>query len=139
MSTTRSTCRALVAAALLTLAAGCGGRGDVSGKVTYQGKTLVWGTVQFEGSDGALVQGNIHPDGTYLVRGVATGQAKVAVSSINPSSSDFQPRVAPGQHAPPRPEVKGWFPIPGKYDTPYQSGLTYLIKSGSNTIDIQLE
>jgi hypothetical protein len=139
MSTTRSTCRALVVAALLALAAGCGGRGDVSGKVTYQGKTLVWGTVQFEGSDGALVQGNINPDGTYLVRGVATGQAKVAVSSINPSSADFQPRVAPGRPAPPRPEVKGWFPIPKKYDTPYQSGLTYLIKSGSNPIDIQLE
>jgi hypothetical protein len=128
--------RLLAAAALLALA-GCG-RGNVSGTVTYQGKRLVWGTVQFEGSDGALKQGNVNSDGTYSVRGVATGPAKVAVSSLNPNSSDFQPRVAAGQSAP-RPEVKGWFPIPPKYDAPYKSGLTYTIKSGANTIDIELE
>src|SRR5262249_19054092 len=103
-------CRPAVAAALLALAAGCGrGPGGVSGKGTDRGKPRVWGTVQFEGSDGALKQGNINSDGTYTVRGVATGEAKVAVSSINPNSSDFQPRVAEGRSAPPRPEVKGWF------------------------------
>src|SRR5262245_65353954 len=105
----RSVCRPAVAAAVLALAAGCGGgRGDASGKVTYQGKTLVWGTVQFEGSDGTLKQCNINPDGTYSVQGLATGEAKVAVSSINPKSADFQPRVAEGRPPPPpRPEVKG--------------------------------
>jgi hypothetical protein len=127
-------------AAVLALAAGCGGRGDVSGKVTYQGKPLVWGTVQFEGSDGLVKQGNINSDGTYSVREVATGEAQVAVSSINPKSSDFQPRQAEGRPPPPpRPEVKGWFPIPDKYDTPHKSGLVYTIKSGPNTIDIDLK
>jgi hypothetical protein len=130
----------VVAAALLTLAAiGCGGRGDVSGKVTYKGKPLVWGTVQFEGSDGVVKHGNIQPDGTYTVEAVATGNVKAAVSSLNPQSSDFQPIQREGQ-APrkPRPEVKGWFPIPDKYDTPFKSGLTYEIKRGQNTIDIDL-
>lgn len=140
MSFSCSVCRRVVAATLLALAVGCAGRGDVSGKVTYQGKALVWGTVQVEGSDGMLKQANITTDGTYSVRGVATGQAKVAVSSINPSSSDFQPRQAEGQPAPPpRPVVKGWFPIPEKYDTPHKSGLAYPIKSGANTIDIELK
>jgi len=130
----------VVAAALLALAAGCGGPGDVSGTVTYQGKPLVWGTVQFEGSDGILKQSNITSDGTYSIRGVASGEAKVAVSSINPNSSDFQPRVVEGKAPPPpRPEVKGWFPIPDKYDTPFKSGLTYAIKRGQNTIDIELK
>jgi hypothetical protein len=132
--------RPVVAAALVALVVGCGGRGDVSGKVTYQGKPLVWGTVQFEGSDGILKQANLKSDGAYSVQGVATGEAKVAVSSINPNSSDFQPRVAKGRPAPPpRPAVKGWFPIPEKFDTPHKSGLTYTIKSGANTIDIELK
>jgi hypothetical protein len=131
--------RPAVAAGLLALAVGCGGRGDVSGKVTYKDKPLVWGTVQFEGSDGILKQGNINSDGTYSVQGVATGEAKVAVSSINPNSTDFQPRLVEGQSPPPRPQVKGWFPIPQKYDTPYNSGLAYPIKSGANTIDIELK
>jgi hypothetical protein len=132
-----------VAAALLVAASaavGCGGRGDVTGKVTYRGRALVWGTVQFEGSDGMLRQGNIKGDGTYSVQGVAAGEAKVAVSSINPSSADFQPRVVEGKAPPPpRPKVEGWFPIPERYDTPHKSGLTYTIKSGPNTIDIELK
>src|SRR5262245_46478087 len=130
-----------VAVALLALAVtGCAGQGDVSGKVTYKGKALVWGTVQFEGSDKIIKQANIKSDGTYSVSGVATGEAKVAVSSINPKSSDFQMRQVEGRPAPkPRPEVKGWFPIPDKYDAPHKSGLVYTIKRGENPIDIVLE
>ena len=137
----RSFVRPTLALALLPLAAlGCAGKGDVSGKVTYKGKPLVWGTVQFEGSDHLVQQGNINGDGTYTVRGVATGEAKAAVSSINPKSSDFQVRQAEGGPPPkPRPEVKGWFPIPEKYDTPFKSGLTYTINRGENKIDIELK
>src|SRR5205814_6625446 len=68
----RSFVRPAVVAALVALAAtGCGGRGDVSGKVTYKGKPLVGGTVQFEACDNVLKQGNINGDGTYSLRGVA--------------------------------------------------------------------
>ena len=137
----RSFFRSTVALALLPLAAlGCAGKGDVSGKVTYQGKPLVFGTVQFEGSDGMLRQANIDRDGSYSVRGVAVGEAKVAVSSLNPKSSDFVPMQREGgKPPPPRPEIKGWFPIPEKYDTPFKSGLTYPIKRGENKIDIELK
>src|SRR5438094_236640 len=112
-------------AALLALVAlGCGGRGDVSGKVTFQGKTVVFGTVQFEGSDGRLSQGNIGTDGSYSVRDVAVGEAKVAVSSLNPKSSDFVPMQREGgKPPPPRPDVPGWFPIPSKYDRTFTSEL----------------
>jgi hypothetical protein len=129
------------AVGLLALAAvGCGGRGDVSGKVTYDGKTVVFGTVQFEGSDGMLRQGNIEPDGSYTVSGVATGEAKVAVSSRNPKSPDFTPiQREGGPPPPPRPEILGWFAIPEKYETTFTSGLTYTIKRGENKIDIDLK
>jgi hypothetical protein len=143
------TCRAAVrvlvspflGVALLALAlAGCGGKGDVTGKVSLEGKPLVFGTVQFEGSDGRLRQANIQPDGSYTVSGVTTGEAKVAVSSQNPNSSDFKPLIREGGKAPPpRPEVKGWFPIPKKYDAPFTSGLKYPIRSGQNKIDIELK
>jgi hypothetical protein len=134
-------CRPSVAAALLALAAaGCAGRGDVSGRVTYKGKPLVWGTVQFEGSDKIIKQGNINSDGTYTIRGLGTGEARAAVSSINPKSSDFQMRQVEGRPPPkPRPEVKGWFAIPEKYDAPYKSGLVYTIQRGENAINIELE
>ena len=67
------------------------------------------------------------------------GEAKAAVSSINPKSSDFQVRQVEGRAPPkPRPEVKGWFPIPEKYSTTFKSGLTYTIKPGENKIDIDL-
>jgi hypothetical protein len=127
---------------LALAAAGCQGKGDVSGKVSYKGKPLVWGTVTFEGKDGGLHYCNIASDGSYSVSGVAIGEAKVAVSSINPKSSDFVAIQREGSKKPPpppRPAVTGWFPIPAKYDTPFKSGLVYAIKGGENQIDIVLE
>jgi hypothetical protein len=108
--------------------------------VSYKGKTVVWGTVTFEGRDGALRYGNIGQDGRYDVSGVAAGEAKVAVSSLNPKSSDFTPLQREGAPPPPPPpDVKGWFPIPNKYDAPYKSGLVFKISPGPNTIDIELD
>ena len=125
---------------LALVAAGCQSKGDVSGKVTYKKKPLVFGTVVFEGSDGMLRQGRIERDGSYSVTGVATGEAKVAVSSLNPKSSDFQLlQREDGPKPPPRPDYPGWFPIPDRYDAPYKSGLRYTIKGGANTINIELD
>jgi hypothetical protein len=137
----RSLVRPLLGLGFLALAAiGCQGKGNVSGKVSYQGKPLVFGTVLFEGSDGHQRQANIQPDGSYSISGLAVGQAKAAVSSLNPKSSDFTPMQREGaKPPPPRPEVQGWFPIPEKYDAPHTSGLTYPIKRGENMIDIELE
>src|SRR5215467_3007456 len=106
-----------VTMAFLTLAAvGCAGRGDVSGKVSYKGKPLVFGTVQLEASDKTIKQANIEKDGSYSIPGVPVGEAKVAVSSLNPQSSDFQQLQREGQPPPkPRPKVVGWFPIPPEY------------------------
>jgi len=122
------------------LTLGCGSHGDVSGKVKYKGKPLVWGTVQFEGSDKMLKQANIKSDGTYSVSNVAVGEAKAAVSSINPKSSDFEPLQREGRPPrPPRAEVKGWFPIPEDYQDISKAKLSYTIKSGQNAIDIELK
>jgi hypothetical protein len=125
---------------LMLIAVGCAGRGDVSGKVTYKGKALVFGTVQLEAADKSFKQANIESDGSYSIPGVPVGEARVAVSSANPKSSDFQPLVREGSPPPrPRPEVHGWFPIPSEYQDINKSPLTYTIKRGPNTYDIELK
>jgi hypothetical protein len=93
-----------------------------------------------EGSDNLLRQGLINSDGTYVVRNVAPGEAKVAVSSANPKSSDFQPIRKKSQKPPePRPEVKGWFPIPLEYQDIGKPKMSCTVKSGQNTFDIDLQ
>jgi hypothetical protein len=129
------------ALALLTLAAlGCGGRGDVSGKVSYQGKLLVFGTVQIEASDKTIKQANIEQDGSYSIPGVPVGEAKVAVSSDNPNSSAFQPLQREGRPPPPPlPKVEGWFAIPPEYQDLSKPKLTYTVERGQNKYDIDLK
>jgi hypothetical protein len=122
---------------LALVALGCQGRGDVSGKVTYQNKPVKFGTVLIEGSDGNAGQGNIEEDGSYFVPGIVTGQARVAVNSPNPKSITL---VAKRDKKPePYPDVPGWFAIPKQYENPSTSGLTYTIKRGENKIDIELK
>jgi hypothetical protein len=137
----RSFSRPGLALTFLALAAvGCGNRGDVSGRVTYNGKPLVFGTVQFEASDRTIKQANIGTDGSYSIPGVPVGEAKVAVSSENPKSSAFQPLQREGRPPPkPLPEVKGWFPIPPDYQDLSKPKLNYTVKRGQNTYDIDLK
>ena len=117
---------------------GCQGRGDVSGRVTFQGKPLVFGTVLFAASDGNSFQANIDKDGRYTVRGLRVGDARVAVNSPNPKGITLvykDPKKKPA----PYPDAPGWFAIPNRYETVATSGLTYTIKGGENTIDIELQ
>lgn len=136
--------RAAVAAALLALA-GCGGStATVSGKVTYQGKPVVFGSVVLIGADGLPKNGQIQPDGTFTVAGVAVGTAKVAVSSPMPPGAETGKKSAAGgkdagddDKIPPAggsgvdPAVaKAWFPLPEKYGDPEKSGLTVTVGDG---------
>jgi hypothetical protein len=143
--------------------AGCGaGIGDVSGKVTYQGKTVVCGTVVLVGPDGMTKTGNISPDGSYAIRGVGAGRVGVAVFSLDPArpldpyktaqthgkaaaepptDADRNPdagRVvanAPNDRsnwAEPNVDRSKWFVLPKKFERVDQSGLTIDIRAGAN-------
>ncbi len=122
---------------LLALVVGCAGKGDLSGKVTYKGKALVFGTVQIEAFDKTFKQANIDSDGSYHIPGVPVGEAHLAVSSTNPQSTDFVPL-----HAGPRLQAKnitGWFPIPGEYADIIKSPLIYTVQRGLNQHDLELK
>src|SRR4051794_17669711 len=78
----RSRLRSMTAVGLLAFfALGCQGRGDMTGKVSYKGKPVPFGTVLVQSNDGSSHQANIEPDGTYSIQGVLVGTVRVAVNS----------------------------------------------------------
>jgi hypothetical protein len=143
-----------VAAALALAATGCSSAvTDVSGKVTYQGKPVVYGAVVIVGSDGLPRSGTIEPDGTYRVSGVAVGPAKVAVSSPKPPGSEptgprrpatrddsVDPDKIPPPPPPPAPPevIRSWTAIPDKYGDPGKSDLTADVRPGQ-PLDLDLK
>jgi hypothetical protein len=135
----------------LLAATGCSsGTADVAGKVTFQGKPVVFGTVVLIGPGGIPKSGALQPDGTYQVAGVRTGTAQVTVSSPPPpglvpagkkakAGRDDDDRRPADAGNPVSPEVaKGWFPLPDKYADPTRSGLTVEVKSGQR-VDLDLK
>jgi hypothetical protein len=135
--------RVILLAGLL-LAAGCAGGTDVTGKVTYQGKPVVYGSVVLTGPDGLPKAAAIQPDGSFTVKKAKPGQTKVAVSSPPPPGANV-PKTAPkgGREAdedrrpptaePPAPPevIKNWFPLPDNFGDPEKSGVTVDVKAGA--------
>jgi hypothetical protein len=140
--------RAAFVAALLLVLGGCGGgKANVTGKVTHQGKTVLWGTVIMQGPDGIPMTGTIQPDGTYIVQGVASGKVLIGVVSRDPGvlAGSKSPRLVDkgernGAGVSPAPVIarSQWFQLPQKYEDPLQSGLNAKIGSGSVNYDITL-
>jgi hypothetical protein len=140
--------------AFLLACVGCGAKtGDVSGKVTYQGKPVVYGSVVIVGPDGIPKSGAIQPDGSYSVAGVGVGEAKVAVSSPQPDGAgkaagdgkakggrdaDADDKTPPPGAAA-APPVKGWFALPPESGDTNKSGLKVTVGGGTTTFDIPLK
>src|SRR5947209_9622650 len=70
---------------LVLFATGCGADvGDVRGKVTYNKRSVIAGTVMLLASDGKPYDSAIDSAGNYVIRKVPTGPARIAVTSILP-------------------------------------------------------
>jgi hypothetical protein len=123
-------------AACLVLAlawCGCGPSarpGQLTGKVRFRGKELSSGTVTFLGADGQTRSAAIAENGIYKVAGVAPGTARVAVES--------HPRLPPG-FVEPSAGDPGTIKLPPHYTKPETSGLTYEVKGGQETFDIDIK
>ncbi len=143
------------AAICLLWMAGCGPapKGDMTGTVSYKGKPICLGSVTVIGSDKIPVLGNIEPDGTYTVIGVASGNVKIAILSPEPpkettaTNDDASPsmarkqqgmRAATGGASALPPGAKKWFAIPDVLGDPDKSGLTATIKGGANSHNIEI-
>jgi hypothetical protein len=128
--------------ALVALAPGCApSAAPVTGRVTYQGKPVVWGSVTLKAADGSMHQIGINLDGTYRLDRVPVGPAAVGVSSPDPAPSPRaralggdENRSRPG---PPPVPPRAWFKLPDKYADPATSGLT--VHVGRDSGDIELK
>lgn len=125
--------------AALVWTAGCGGgkskTESVSGKVTLEGKP-VSGEITFVCSDGKEIKSPLAPDGGYSILNPAKGDAKIGVKSMGSAppptagtKADITGMPAGGAGVPP----------PAKYGNPASSGLTYPVKGGEETHNIDLK
>src|SRR5947209_7685518 len=121
-------------------------KSEVTGKVTYKGKPVVYGAVILVSTDGlTAAAGPIQPDGTYTVTGMKPGEVRVGVISRNPSAQQRQHNLRwakitrPVEQAALKAKVdfKKWFKLPEKFEEPETSGVSFVLKGGQQ--DIVLE
>jgi hypothetical protein len=147
--------RALILAPAMLAAAGCLGRsqptGTVSGKVTHNGKTVPAGClVTFVSEKGVAALGTVDASGRYQLKfagkpDVPALQYNISVTfpgAAGPEMTDEDER----KYMAGDPEAIAKFarkapiaPIPKKYADEFQSGLSFQIKEGANTFDIDLQ
>jgi hypothetical protein len=130
---------------------GCGpGVGDLSGSVSYKGKKVKVGTVTVFGGDGVVKYGLIDRDGNFTVKDVCGGDVRICVASPHPKESlpYSAGNVTAKDKGPKRDipkvtmdpvDLKNWFEIPEQYQYPDKSGLTFQMRSGANTFNIELK
>src|SRR5262249_27936554 len=119
---------------------------DVTGKVSYKGKPVVYGAVILVSADGlTAAAGPIQPDGSYTVTGMKPGEVKGGVVSRDPAAAQRQHTLRwatitrPLEQASLKAKVdrKRWFNLPEKFEEPETSGVNFVLKGGQQ--DIVLE
>jgi hypothetical protein len=139
---------------------GCGKSaelGKVRGKVTHNGKPVTKGTITFlpENTQERAASGTIGSDGSYTLTtykqgdGAVLGRHRVSIVSREvdvpggkaKASQAISPQeIMKGSQSPQTqqspPEQKAL--VPSRYQSPDTSGLSFVVKSGSNTYDVEL-
>jgi hypothetical protein len=131
----------LPAALLLAAAAGCSANktGDVSGIVTFQGKPMPGGYINFYNvaADGRILtqkSGAIDDDGAYSIAKVPVGDVKITVQQppgaleANITKKGGMPRRAPSPTT-----------LPPKYQSVEQTDLKYTVTPGNQKHDVVLK
>jgi hypothetical protein len=110
--------------ALTALAlSGCGGKGEVSGKVRFNGAPLSTGRIMFISQDEPSVSAfsTISEDGGYKVADCPLGPVRITVQTLGYRGAH------PGRAV-----------IPARYVDPAKSGLDYTVKPGRQPHDVDL-
>jgi len=149
---------ALVSLLSLFAFVGCGGsgaQGKLTGKVLYKGQPVTGGSVIFRPSTASenTVTAPILPDGSYTAT-VPAGVVKIAVDNRELQPPEATAKKEPRPNLPkvgnvgtgtPDPRVNPQKPagtyikLPDKYHDVASSGLSYTVKSGAQTYNIELE
>ena len=139
---------------------GCGGKNplapaSISGSVTYQGKTVTGGSVQFVTSGGTPYSSPISVDGTYAISDLPIGEMVIVVET---ESANPELKAASGKDADRRNAMMGgrkgpngqgggtssglepkYLKIPEKYSKSKTTPLSYTVKNGRQVHSIELE
>jgi hypothetical protein len=145
------------AGALLLLGCG-GGRGEITGEVTYKGEPLPVGRVTFLSQVGKQeVKSATIIRGKYTIRDFPAGPVKISVESFEPPDPETLKNAKMAKVQPaggmkefmkgPPPELVEmadgpplkFVPIPLTYANPESSDLTYEVKKGPQTFDLPLK
>jgi hypothetical protein len=120
-----------------------GPTGTVAGKATLDGKPVPQGcVVTFMSDAGFTASGKVGADGSYTLLNVdkpaipvASYKVSVAQPATEISGADYDKYMSPGggSEAQSAPEA-----IPAKYQSRETSGLTFDVKEGPNTFNIEL-
>jgi hypothetical protein len=111
--------------------------GEITGTVTYQGQPLPTGTVSFWDSNNQCLASAPLFEGKYTAPvKVPVGAVKITVTTPGNSSGSRRTNMVRKNK---RGEKISVIPIPAKYGNAEQSGLTYTVKPGANTYNIELQ
>lgn len=145
-----------LAAALLPavlVLAGCSGNGEVSGKVTYQGRPVPWGRITFLSDVGDhVVKSTAITDGRYTLADFPAGPAVISVETFPPAPA---PGAAPPRTGPVTAGATGIRPpengnpfaapsgdkyvwVPPQFANPDKSGLKYVVSAGKQDHPVDL-
>ena len=132
---------------VLALAGGCGGggKGDLNGTVTFNGKPVTSGTVQVFGPNGFNTTSPIGLDGSYALKDVPAGAVTLGVSSPHPQrlyeQLKMMAKTEEAKKALPVPDpatIASWVGIPDSFAQSGTSGLTATVNKGPNKHDIPI-
>ena len=108
--------------------------------ITYQGTPLNSGRIYLTINRGEVVcSASIEQDGTYVAKGLAVGEAQLAVVVPPAYRAESNDPTAPGFGHEPSTTATDPVVIPERYAEISTSGLTLTVKSGSQSHDIDLE
>ncbi|MDO5552168.1 MAG: hypothetical protein Q4G68_00270 [Planctomycetia bacterium] len=103
--------------------------GSITGMVTYKGQSVTNGEISFRGSERGKGGGcPIAEDGTYSINAIPTGDYSIVL--LPP------PKGMPGTPEERKPIN---YIVPEKYQKFETSNLTFTIKEGKNTFDLNLK
>ena len=132
----------------MTWIAGCtgGGKGTVTGQVSFQGKPLPNGRISFVCQEGKqAVYSSEIKEGAYTIPDCPAGAVKITVETFKPVKID--PKLMPkglgitrdrDPNAPATAAPDTYVKIPERYGSTETSGLTYSVIKGPQTHDIPL-
>jgi len=114
----------------------------VSGTVTYNGKPVHFALIIVQAvNGGAIANGNVQPDGKYVVQNAPVGEVKVAVNTDAGQGDLKIAQMQGGMYTGPDGKKAkrvnlDYNQVPKKFHTPETTTITTTLNKGENTFDI---